>query len=327
MAVMDCAVNGQVAQIIPVGRVVNGRQFNIHIALIIADTFGGEGIRRCHGGAALGFGVGCVGKGHRLLVGLAEGDHAHLEGELDFGIGRQRTLPLHHLLRRCAATGRDHFQLGLQGASAAGWTLDDNILDSAAVDGRIDNQWIGQHVAHTYLHRLSAAILAQADLIGDIVDPFHWFTICDDLLQDFQCTGGCRRGRALQDIFGFTMLENLEGWVFRMRATTIGQGCAAGWLHRRRFAQGKAHPMATDAAAVEDFFGGNRKVEGAAGGNGRHVDDVVLHNPFIAGLGRLIFIPLALTEVGPVTIAIAVKPDIEVHAVERGIGRLTDAHL
>ena len=111
-----------------------------------------------------------------------------------------------------------------------------------------------------------------------------------------------------------------------MRTTPIRQ-LTATRLHGKFLAQRKTHPVWQSGCTIKNLLSVDGKVERTTRGNRRHVDDVILYDPFIAGLRWLIFACLALAQIGPVAIAVAIEPDVKVHRVARRRQCFADAHV
>ncbi len=314
----------QVHQIAQIDDIRDGLELPLNLIFLVADALGRKGVLGSDDRAALGSRKRRVGEGHRLLVGVAQRQHAHLEGERDLGVGGERTLPVHHLLRRIRDRVGLDVERGQQRRRAAGRAGDVHIVHAAAVDGGVDDERVGQRIADLCLDGLRAAIVAQANLVSHIVDPLGRFGRGDHALLQFERAVLPGRRRRLEDVFGLT--KEIAVWIGgRVRAAAVGQG--AGWLHSRRLAEGEAQPVLCARRAIEHLLGVNGEVKRAARRHCRHVHDVVLHDPLVARLCRAGLVGLAGADVLPVAVAVAVEPDVENHEIARGAGRLADAHV
>ena len=101
-----------------------------------------------------------------------------------------------HLTTCCGgvpSSGWDHVELCQQRSCATRRTFDVDIFDAIRSNRWIDNERIGQYVAHSGLQRLGAAIVPQANLVRNIVDPFDWFAIGDHASSGFAACHQCRQ--------------------------------------------------------------------------------------------------------------------------------------
>src|SRR5690606_19421654 len=185
-------------------------------------------------------------------------------------------------------------------------------------------QRVGQLVTDLGLNGLAATVVAQANLVGHRAGKVYGILSAQHALLQDQLPILAGRRRSLEDVFGFakTIATRRSAGV---RTAAIGIVVAAR-LHGARLAQRKAHPVGLPRRAVEHALGVDLEVEETAGGNGRHIHNIVLHNPFVARLSRAAIRRLAGRNVGPVAIAVAVEPDIQVHAVAGGRGRVGNTH-